>query len=62
MIREGLFDAQLTERKLHLIGLRENETLRTISLNAATISAHARMTALLGRPGQGAAELQKEPT
>lgn len=62
MIREGLFDAQLTERKLHLIGLRENETLRTISLNAATISAHARMTALLGRPAQGAAELQKEPT
>lgn len=62
MIREGLFDAQLTERKLHLIGLRENQTLRTISLNAATISAHARMTALLGRPAQGAAELQKEPT
>jgi hypothetical protein len=60
MIREGLFDDQLTERKLHLVGLRENENLRTISLNTATISAHARMTALLDRQAQVAKELQKE--
>jgi len=60
MIREGLFDDLLTERKLHLISLRENENLRTISLNTATISAHARMTALLDRQAQDAEDLQKE--
>jgi hypothetical protein len=62
MIRQGLFDDQLTERQLHLVGLRENENLRTISLNTTTISAHARMTALLDRQAQGAGDLQKEPT
>lgn len=62
MIREGLFDDQLTEEKLHLVGLRENENLRTISLNTATISAHARMTALLDRQAHDADDLQKELT
>lgn len=62
MIREGLFDDQLSERKLHLIGLRENDTLRTISLDTATISAHARMTALLDRQAQDVDALQREPT
>ena len=62
MIREGLFDEQLSERKLHLIGLRENDTLRTISLDTATISAHARMTALLDRQAQDVDALQREPT
>jgi hypothetical protein len=60
MIQEGLFDDQLTERKLHLVGLRENETLRTISLNTATISAHARMTALLERQAHDVDKLQKD--
>lgn len=60
MIREEVFDDQLTERKLHLVGLRENETLRTISLNIATISAHARMTALLERQEQRAEELPRK--
>jgi hypothetical protein len=60
MIREGLFDDQLTERKLHLVGLREDENLRTVSLNTATISAHARMTALLERQAQVVDKLQKE--
>ena len=60
MIREGLFDDQLTERKLHLISLRENQNLRSISLNTATISAHARMAALLERQAQEAEDLQKE--
>ena len=62
MIRAGLFDDQLTERQLHLVSLRENENLRTISLNTATISAHARMTALLDRQAQEAEDLQKELT
>lgn len=60
MILEGLFDDQLTERKLHLVGLRENETLRTIALNTATISAHARVTALLERQAQDAEELPRK--
>lgn len=60
MIREGLFDDQLTERKLHLVSLRENKNLRTVSLNTATISAHARMTVLLERQAQVVDKLQKE--
>lgn len=62
MIRQGVFDAQLTERKLHLAGLRENENLRTIALDTATISAHARMTALLDGQAQSADALQREPS
>lgn len=60
MIREGVFDDQVTERKLHLVALRENENLRSIALDVATISAHARMTALLERRDQGAEALQEE--
>lgn len=62
MIRAGLFDDHLTERMLHLVGLRENENLRVISLDTATISAHARMAALLERQAQDADALQREPT
>lgn len=46
LIEEGLFDDQLTEKRLHLIALRESENLRTVALDVATISAHARMAAL----------------
>jgi hypothetical protein len=60
MIRDGVFDEQLTEKKLHLVGLRENETLRAISLDTATISAHARMTALLDGQAREAMKLQRE--
>lgn len=62
MIRDGIFDDQLTERKLHLVGLRENENLRSIALDTASISAHARMTALLERQAPDADALQKELT
>lgn len=58
MIRDGVFDDQVSERKLHLIALRENENLRSIALNVATISAHARMTALLEGQARGAEGLQ----
>lgn len=53
MIQKGLFDDQVTERRLHRIGLRENENLRSIALDVATISAHARMTAVLEAPRRG---------
>lgn len=62
MIRDGLFDDQLTERSLHLVGLRENEMLRSVSLDTATISAHARMTALLDGKAREAMKLQRELT
>ena len=62
MIREGLFDDQVTETTLHLVALRENENLRMIALDVASISAHARMTALLERQEQTARELQEEPS
>jgi hypothetical protein len=62
MIREGGFDDQVTERKLHLVALRENENLRSIALDVATISAHARMTALLERQEQVAEEPEEEPS
>ena len=62
MIREGVFDDQVTERKLHLVALRENENLRSIALDVATISAHARMTALLERQEQMAEEPEEEPS
>jgi hypothetical protein len=62
MIREGLFDDQVTETTLHLVALRENENLRMIALDVASISAHARMTALLERQEQTAGELQEEPS
>ena len=60
MILEGVFDDQVTERQLHLIALRENENLRSIALDVATISAHARMTALLERQEKAEEELQEE--
>jgi len=62
MIREGLFDDQVTETTLHLVALRENENLRMIALDVASISAHARMTALLERQEQTSRELQEEPS
>ena len=62
MILEGLFDDQVTEQELHLVALRENENLRSIALDAASISAHARMTALLERQEKVEEELQEEPS
>ena len=60
MIREGVFDDQVTERNLHRVALRENENLRSIALDAGTISAHARMTAMLESRDRVAAELEEE--
>ncbi|MBK5927815.1 hypothetical protein CCR87_10825 [Rhodobaculum claviforme] len=51
MVTEGLFDdfhgaGKLTERCLHRLSLRENRFLHAVTLDARTISAHARMAAL----------------
>jgi hypothetical protein len=42
----GLFDAALDERLLLRINLSENRTLRTVRIEAAGVSAHARLAAL----------------
>lgn len=54
LIEDMLFDQDLTERALHNVALRENENLRAIALDVSTISAHARMTALLNDVPQAA--------
>jgi len=46
MIRDTLFDATLTERLLQTINQRDHEFIRTATLDARSISAHARMAAL----------------
>ena len=47
MIRENLFDAQVSEEDLHLVTLKEGRNLRSVAIEVADISAHARMAALL---------------
>lgn len=51
LIRETLFQPPLDERLLHRVNLMENEFLRDIRLETRTVSAHARMEALLLRQG-----------
>jgi hypothetical protein len=51
LVTEELFDAfpgkgKLTERDFHRMSLRENRFLHAVTLEARTISAHARMAAL----------------
>jgi hypothetical protein len=46
-IRETLFAPPLTERDLLRINLAQNQMLRDVALEAATVSAHARLEALL---------------
>lgn len=43
----GLFDDSFTERDLHRATLAKGENLHTITLDVSTISAHARMAALM---------------
>jgi hypothetical protein len=59
LVTEGLFDAiagkgKLTEREFHRMSLRENRFLHAVTLEARTISAHARMAAL-AREAEGRA-------
>lgn len=46
VIRETLFDAELSERQLHRVNQRDNEFLRSATLETRSVSAHARMAAL----------------
>ena len=48
-LASAIFDADLTEQQLHRANLAENEFLRDTLLDAATVSAHARLAAMAGR-------------
>lgn len=47
IIREGLFDEALSERLLQTINLSQNEFLRSTALEPRTMSAHARLAAMM---------------
>ena len=47
VIRDGLFDAEFTERQLFLANQAEGETLRAVTFEARAVSAHARLAAFL---------------
>jgi hypothetical protein len=47
MIAAELFQPPLTEHRLRLINLSQDEPLRDIMLEAGRVSAHARMAALM---------------
>lgn len=46
-IQQGLFDDLVTEQSLHLVTLRQSQNLRSVQIDAADISAHARMAAMM---------------
>jgi hypothetical protein len=48
-LRTALFDEALSERTLLRVNLSEDEFLRDTVLDAATVSAHARLAAMAGR-------------
>lgn len=51
LIRDTLFGPPLDERLLQRVNLMEDEFLRDVRLDTRTVSAHARMEALLARKG-----------
>lgn len=48
LIRKALFLAPLDERQLHRINLSQDECVRDVALDLRTISAHARLSAMMG--------------
>jgi len=48
ILGDALFGAGLTERTLHRANLAEGTCLRTVALDAASVSAHARLAAMAG--------------
>ena len=54
LLETGLFDDELSEERLLRINIRENDFLRSTMLEAASVSAHARLAAMMARPGGGA--------
>ena len=51
ILQGGLFDAEFTERDLHRAAMAENEPLRTVTVDARSVSAHARLKARLADKG-----------
>lgn len=51
MIGAILFDAEVDEQLLHRVNLAENTFLRSVALDAASISAHARLEAMASARG-----------
>lgn len=49
VLRQGLFDADLSERDLLAVNHRDNRYIREITQEARAVSAHARLAALLER-------------
>jgi hypothetical protein len=49
VLRQGLFDVELTERDLLAVNHRDNRYIREITQEARAVSAHARLAALLER-------------
>jgi hypothetical protein len=47
ILRDGLFDADLTERDLLAVNLRQETYLRDIAQEARAVSAHARLAAFM---------------
>lgn len=46
ILREGLFDAAFDERQLHRINQTQRCSIRKVTLDASSISAHARLTGI----------------
>ncbi len=55
LLETGLFDDELSEERLLRINIRENDFLRSTVLEAGSVSAHARLAAMMARPGGSAA-------
>lgn len=51
-VLEQLFDAELTERALQQVNLRDDQMIREISIEARAVSAHARLAAYLEDPAR----------
>ncbi len=51
LLQEGLFDGIEDERALHLANLAEDQFLRAVTVEARSVSAHARLRARLERGG-----------
>jgi hypothetical protein len=47
ILEETLFDAELTERMLHDVNMREGQPIREVRIEARSVSAHARLAAAL---------------
>jgi hypothetical protein len=47
LVAATLFEPPLDEARLHLIGLARDEGLHQVTLDARSVSAHARLAALI---------------